>query len=44
MEIEIQKDIGEEIIMKLKDLIFKINKLVEGKNEKELSDSSSYSY
>ena len=39
MQDEIKKDIGEEIIMKLKDLIGKINKLRENQNEKELSDS-----
>lgn len=38
-KIEVEKDLGEEIIMKLKDLMFKVNKLVEKKNGKELSDS-----
>mgnify|MGYP001610084163 FL=1 len=38
-EIEMQKDVGAEIIMKLKDLMFKLNKISEKKNEKELPDS-----
>ena len=40
MQIELQKDIGEEIIMKLRELESKIIKLLKIKNEKELSDTS----
>lgn len=35
MELEVKRDIGDEIIMKLKDLMFKIDKLVEKQNEEE---------
>ena len=38
MQAEIQKDIGEEIIMKLKEIEFKLNKLLKKKNEEELQD------
>ncbi len=38
MHPEIQKDIGEEIMIKLKELESKIIKLLNIKNEKELSD------
>ena len=38
MENKLQLDIGEEIIMKLKEISLKINKLLEEKNEKELSN------
>ena len=40
MQIELQKDIGEEIIMKLRELESKIIKLLKIKNEKELSNTS----
>ena len=36
---EIERDLGEEIIMKLKDLIAKINKLQEKKNEEKLPNT-----
>ncbi len=39
MKTEIKPDIGEEIIMKLEDLEFRINKLLEIRNEKELSNT-----
>lgn len=38
MQTEIEKDLGDEIIMKLKDLIAKYNKLLEQQNEKEFTD------
>jgi len=38
MQPEIQKDIGEEIMIKLKELESKIIKLLKIKDEKELSD------
>ena len=38
MQTEIEKDLADEIIMKLKELITKYNKLLEKQNEKEFSD------
>jgi hypothetical protein len=38
MQTELQRDLGNEIIMRLKDLIAKLNKLQENKNEEELPD------
>jgi len=37
--VEIEKDLGDEIIMKLKDLITKYNKLLVQPNEKELTNT-----
>lgn len=40
MREEIKKDLGEEIIMKIKELIAKYKKLLKQQNEEELADSS----
>ena len=42
MKTQITPDIGEEIIMKLEDLLHRINKLIEEKNEKEFPDPHSH--
>lgn len=39
MKNELERDLGEEIIVKLRDLINKLNKLQKEKDEKELTDS-----
>lgn len=39
MEVELKRDIGAEIIMKIKDLEFKLSQLKKIKNEKELANT-----
>lgn len=36
---QLERDIGEEIILRLKELQSKVNKLVKIKNEEEFSDT-----